>query len=156
MVNRKGFGPQDVKQVVIFRFAFVWIKGRITFIIIKGNAWLNPYWLLIFSCFKPLGGLTRWEPAAEVGQWKPTIFKGKKMVQTETLGHSHPEYKSCFGVEILDTRPLPWAWGATSVPCPLGSMRGLGLCKRSKRNRPIPSKPHFLNFPISCMGLGHA
>ena len=28
--------------------------------------------------------------------------------------------------------------------------------KGSKRNRPIPSKPHFLNFSqISRMGLGH-
>ena len=156
LVNRRGFGPQGVKQVVIFRFAFVWIKGRITFIIIKGNAWLNPHWLLIISCFRPLGGSTRWELAVDVGQWEPTIFKGKKLVRTETLSHSHPKYKSCFGMEILDTRPPPWAWGATNVPYLLGSTHGLGSCKRSERNQLIPSKPHFLNFPISCMGLNHA
>ena len=28
LVDRKGFGPQGVKQVVIFRFAFVWIKVK--------------------------------------------------------------------------------------------------------------------------------
>ena len=38
---------------------------------------------------------------------------------------------------------------------PLGSTLGLGSCKRSERNRLIPSKSHFLNFPISHMGLGH-
>ena len=38
LVDRKGFGPQGVKQVVIFKFVFVWIKGRLTFIIIKGKA----------------------------------------------------------------------------------------------------------------------
>ena len=39
----------------------------------------------------------------------------------------------------------------------LGSTHGLGSCKRSKRNRPISSKPHSLNFPnmlhgfVSCL-----
>ena len=55
LVNRRGFGPQGVKQVVIFRFAFVWIKWRIIFIIIKGNAWINPYWLPLFRYFILLG-----------------------------------------------------------------------------------------------------
>ena len=31
-------------------------------------------------------------------------FRQKKG-KAEKLGHSHPEYKICFGVEILDTRP---------------------------------------------------
>ena len=88
LVNRRGFGPQGVKQVVIFKFAFVWIKGRITFIIIKGNTWLNPHWLSMFSCFRPLRGSIEWGLAVEVGQWEPIIFKGKKMVQAKTLGHS--------------------------------------------------------------------
>ena len=81
----------------------------------------------------------------------------QKNGRAEKLDQSHQEHKSCFGVKILDIRPPPWAWGATSVPCPLGSMHGLGSCKRSERNRLIPSKSHFLNFPsISRMGLGHA
>ena len=68
------------------------------------------------------------------------------MVKVETLGHSQSKYKNCLGVEILGTRPPPWAWDATSVPYPLGNMHGLGSCKRSWRNWLIPSKPHFLNF----------
>ena len=34
-------------------------------------------------------------------------FLKEKRVQAETLGHSQPEYKSCFGVEISGTRPPP-------------------------------------------------
>ena len=134
-------------------FAFVWIKGRITFIIIKGNAWLNPHWLSMFSCFRPLRGSIEWGLAVEVGQWEPIIFKGKKMVQAKTLGHSQLKYINCFGVEISGTRSPPWARSATDIPCPLGSTHGLGSCKRSEKNRLIPSKPHFLNFPNMSHGL---
>ena len=72
----------------------------------------------------------------------------------ETLGYNHPEYKNSFKVKISGTRPLPWAWGATNVPCPLGSMLGLGSCKRFEKNQLIPSKPHFLSFPHKSYGLG--
>ena len=34
-------------------------------------------------------------------------FLKEKRVHAETLGHSQPEYKNCFGVEILSTRPTP-------------------------------------------------
>ena len=30
-----------------------------------------------FSVFRPLGGSSKWELIVEVGQWEPTIFKGK-------------------------------------------------------------------------------
>ena len=30
-----------------------------------------------------------------------------KWVRAETLGRNHPEHKNYFGVEILDTRPIP-------------------------------------------------
>ena len=30
----------------------------------------------------------------------------QKNGKAEKLGYSHPEHKNCFGVEILDTRPL--------------------------------------------------
>ena len=72
----------------------------------------------------------------------------------ETFGHSQVEHKSSFGVKISGTRPPPWAWGATSVPCRLGSMHELGSCKWFKRNLNIPSKSHFLNFPNMLHRLG--
>ena len=84
------------------------------------------------------------------------VFCCGKWSWAKNYVHSHLEHKSSFEVNILDTRSLPWAWGVTSVPCPLGSTHGLDSCKRSKRNQPIPFKPHFLNFPISHTGLGHA
>ena len=34
-------------------------------------------------------------------------LKEKKKGWAETLGHSHLEHKSCFGVKILDIRPPP-------------------------------------------------
>ena len=139
---------------VWFRFAFVWIKGRLIFIIIKGNAWPHRHWPPLFYCFRPLGGSFEWGLAAEVGQREPTIFKGKKMFWTETSSHSQPEHKNCFGIKILGTRALSWAWGATSVPCPLGSTLVLGSCKRCERNRPIPTILYFLNFPNKSHKLG--
>ena len=77
LVNKKAFGPQGVKQVMIFRFAFVWIKWGLTFIIIKGKACLNPHWLPVFSYFRLFGGSPKWGLVARVGQLEPTIFKEK-------------------------------------------------------------------------------
>ena len=155
LVNRRDFGPQGVKQVVIFRFALVWIKGRLALIIIMGKEFtkpplikkkklLNPHWLPFFSCFKLLGGSPKWWL-----QWaneSQLCFKGKN-----GLGHKlwAMDSKSIrfFEVEISGTRSHLWAWDATSVSCPLGSTHEMNSCKSSERNLPIPSKPHSLNFP---------
>ena len=75
-------------------------------------------------------------------------------VMVETLGHSHPKYKTSFKVKISSTRPPPWAWGATSVPYSFGSTLGLGSCKRFEKNQLIPSKPHFFSFPHKSYGFG--
>ena len=116
--------------------------------------WVFFNWLPLVRNFRPLGGSPKWGLADGVGQGELTMLNGKKKKGwAETLDHSHLEHKSYFGVEILDTRPPPWAWDATSVPCPLGSTHGLSSYKRSERNRPIPSKPHFLNFPCKSHGL---
>ena len=54
----------------------------------------------------------------------------------------------------LDTRLCPWAWGATSVPCPLGSMHGLAHVKGPKETDPYPPNHTSLISPICRMGLG--
>ena len=68
LVNRRGFGPQGVKQVVIFRFALVWIKGRLALIIIMGKEFTKPPLIKkkitkpplapIFQLFQTIGRLT--------------------------------------------------------------------------------------------------
>ena len=156
MVNRKGFGPQGVKQVVIFRFAFVWIKWRITFIIIKGNAWLNHHWLLIFSYFRPLGGSTRWELATEVGQWEPTIFKGKKKFEQKLWATITQSIKSIlrwkFWIQDFLHEPEVLLVSLTHLVARMGWAQAKG----PKETDPYLSNHTFSISPICRMGLGHA
>ena len=119
--------------------------------------WVFFNWLPLVRNFKPLGGSTKWGLADGVGQWEPTMFKGKKKqkgVRQKLWATVTQSIKAVFGVEILDIRPPPWVWDATSVPCSLGSTYGLCSCKRFERNWPIPPKPHFLNFSHKLHGLG--
>ena len=131
----------------LVHICFSWVKQLAYFMHNLGKIWLSPLWVLIFSCFRLLGGSPKWGLIVEVGQWKPTIFKGKKWVWAKTLSHSQPMHKSSFEMKILGTKPPSWAWGTTNVPCLLSSTHGLGSYKGSDRNQHIPSKPHFLNFP---------
>ena len=48
LVNKKGFRPHGVKKVVTFGFAFVWIKGMLTFVIIKEKGLTKPSLALPF------------------------------------------------------------------------------------------------------------
>ena len=109
LVNRKFFEPQGVKQVVIFRFDFLWIKGRLTFIIINEKAWLKSHLLPIFSCFRPLGGSPKWGLAAGVGQWGPTMFKGKIWLGQKLCATVSQRIKACLGwkFQVQDLRHEP-------------------------------------------------
>ena len=144
LINRKDFRPQGVKQVVIIRFAFVWIKGMLTFVIFKENAWLNPHWLPIFSCFRPLEDSSKWRLSTEIGKWESSVFKGKNGLGKKLLAIVSYRIKALlrwkFQVQDLLHEFLNFL-------CPLGSMHGLSSCKRFERNRLIFSKPQFLNFP---------
>lgn len=53
-------------------------KSLVCFSMILDINWVCSNWLPLVRNFIPLGGSPKWGLAEEVGQWEPTMFKGKK------------------------------------------------------------------------------